>query len=249
MQTAAHILCHVCRGEQGKPSHRAHDVVNPNVGRQKERQHDLGHEQNGDERHAAHQLDVENAKPLDRRQIATATEREQNAEREGQHDADEREHEREQQAAPATRRNFRQPTHAAESLQEHERDQKREYPQPADRRAPFWMFASQEKPDDDERKISAEPGKANTNRKRDERDDDQGRQTRGVRDGERSHRAAVHGAGHAHQCRDHRQYDPHTIHLVGRVRTDHEQTNVRGDDIPARARDCPTDQATEDEID
>ena len=62
--------------------------VEPQLAGQEERQDDGGHEEDRDQRHAADDLDVAGAQHADDGQVAAPPERQQHAERERQHDAD-----------------------------------------------------------------------------------------------------------------------------------------------------------------
>ena len=83
LQTAAHHLGQVGRGEQRHADQHAQQHVDGAALRHEQWQHERGHEQHRDQRHATDQLDVEHAQRADAGQARLAPERHQHRQREG----------------------------------------------------------------------------------------------------------------------------------------------------------------------
>ena len=85
---------------------------------QEQRQHVGREEQHRDQRHAAPELDEDDAQRADDRQLRAPPERQQNAERQRDNDAGERDHQSHQKSAPEPGLDMRQAEHAADQQEE-----------------------------------------------------------------------------------------------------------------------------------
>src|SRR3954470_22333086 len=113
LEAAADHLGEVGAREDRDADERTGQLVDRPAGREEQRQHHRGHEQYSDQRHAADDLDEGDAQAADDRQVGAPPEGEDDAERERGDDADYRDQERQEQAAPQVRVDLLQPGYAA----------------------------------------------------------------------------------------------------------------------------------------